>query len=60
MGVESEDLFAGSAFAEDEDGDIGAGDERGLLLELTHALGGANKRLILAEGNFLGSVGLRA
>ena len=58
MRVESEDLFAGSAFAEDEDGDIGACDERGLLLELTHPLGGANKRLILAEGNFLWNVGL--
>ena len=56
MGEEGENFLAGAAFAEDQDGDVGAGDERGLLLELAHAFAGTHEGMVFGEGHFLGLV----
>ena len=51
------DFFAGAAFSEDEDRDVGARDQRALGLDFLHALAGSDKGGVFVEGNFF-NVGL--
>ena len=51
---ERQDFFAGAAFAEDEDWDVGAGDEHGLRLDFAHPFAGADEGVAAVEANLLG------
>ncbi len=51
MGIESENLFTGSAFAEDEQRNVGTGDQCGLGFQITHPFAGANERMGLVQRN---------
>ena len=59
VGVEREDFLAYPAFAEDQDGNVGAGDEGGLCLQLAHALGGTDEGVGFGELDLFGGVGGR-